>query len=194
MVQRPPAGSIPDTPGSYQFKDAEGRIIYVGKAKSLRSRLSNYFQTQLPPRTAQMVATAASVEWIQVRNEVEALLLEYSLIKQHRPRFNVRLVDDKSYPFLAITMDDDWPRAMVMRGRRKKGTKYFGPYTHAYAIRETLDLLLRTFPIRTCSDNKLATHTKQGRPCLLFHIEKCAGPCIGEVSPRSVGLDPARRR
>ena len=183
MVQRPPAGSIPDTPGSYQFKDAEGRIIYVGKAKSLRSRLSNYFQTQLPPRTAQMVATAASVEWIQVRNEVEALLLEYSLIKQHRPRFNVRLVDDKSYPFLAITMDDDWPRAMVMRGRRKKGTKYFGPYTHAYAIRETLDLLLRTFPIRTCSDNKLATHTKQGRPCLLFHIEKCAGPCIGEVSP-----------
>lgn len=183
MIARPPAGTIPDTPGSYQFKDSAGRIIYVGKAKSLRNRLSNYFQTNLPPRTAQMVATAASVEWIQVRNEAEALLLEYNLIKQHRPRFNVRLVDDKSYPFLAVTLADQWPRAMVMRGRRHKGNRYFGPYTHAYAIRETLDLLLRTFPIRTCSDNKLAVHQKQGRPCLLFHIEKCAGPCVGEVQP-----------
>ncbi|MEN3315155.1 MAG: excinuclease subunit [Acidimicrobiaceae bacterium] len=183
MLQRPAAGTIPDVPGSYQFKDAEGRVIYVGKAKSLRSRLSNYFgnPATLPPRTAQMVASAASVEWIQVRNDVEALMLEYSLIKQHRPRFNIRLRDDKSYPFLAVTMSDQWPRAQVMRGRKRKGTRYFGPYGHAYAIRETLDLLLRTFPIRTCSDNKLERHHKLGRPCLLFHIEKCTGPCVGEI-------------
>ncbi|MCU1353789.1 MAG: uvrC, partial [Acidimicrobiales bacterium] len=142
-MQRPPSGSIPDTPGSYQFKDAHGRVIYVGKAKSLRSRLSNYFQTNLPPRTAQMVATAETVEWIQVRNDVEALMLEYSLIKQHRPRFNIRLVDDKSYPFLAVTVGDEWPRPRVMRGAKRKGVRYFGPYGHAYAIRETLDLLLR---------------------------------------------------
>ncbi|MCX7620573.1 MAG: excinuclease ABC subunit UvrC [Acidimicrobiales bacterium] len=183
MVQRPPAGSIPDAPGSYQFKDAEGRVIYVGKAKSLRSRLANYFQNpaNLPPRTAQMVEVAETVEWIEVRNEVEALMLEYSLIQQHKPRFNVRYRDDKSYPFLAVTLDDEWPRAMVMRGRKRKGVRYFGPYGHAYAIRETLDLLLRTFPIRTCSDNKLARHQRSGRPCLLFHIEKCAGPCVGEI-------------
>jgi excinuclease ABC subunit C len=173
VIHRPPAGTIPDAPGSYQFKDAEGRVIYVGKAKSLRSRLSSYFQNpaNLQPRTAQMVATAESVEWIQVRNDVEALMLEYSLIKQHQPRFNIRLRDDKSYPFLAVTLDDEWPRAMVMRGSKRKGVRYFGPYAHAYAIRETLDLLLRTFPIRTCSDNKLGRHQKLGRPCLLFHIE-----------------------
>lgn len=183
MVERPPTGSIPDAPGSYQFKDADGRVIYVGKAKSLRSRLSNYFvnPANLHPRTAQMVATAAAVEWIQVRNDLEALMLEYSLIKQHRPRFNVRLVDDKSYPYLAITTSDIWPRAMVMRGARRKGVRYYGPFGHAYAIRETLDLLLRTFPIRTCSDAKLERHARQGRPCLLYHIEKCAGPCVGEV-------------
>jgi excinuclease ABC subunit C len=181
VVQRPPAGSIPDTPGSYQFKDAHGRVIYVGKAKSLRARLSNYFQANLPARTAQMVATAETVEWIQVRNEVEALMLEYSLIKQHRPRFNIRLVDDKSYPFLAVTVGDDWPRPMVMRGARRKGVRYFGPFGSAYAIRETLDLLLRTFPLRTCSDNKFQHHERLGRPCLLFHIEKCSGPCVREV-------------
>src|SRR3954470_20316803 len=183
MVQRPPAGTIPDTPGSYQFKDRDGRVIYVGKAKSLRSRLSNYFQNpdNLPPRTAQMVANAETVEWIEVRNEVEALMLEYNLIKQHRPRFNIRLRDDKSYPYLAITMSDDWPRAMVRRGQKAKGTRYFGPYAHAYAIRETLDSLLRTFPVRTCSDNKFNVHHKQGLPCLLFHIEKCSGPCVGEI-------------
>lgn len=183
MLDRPAAGTIPDTPGSYQFKDADGRVIYVGKAKSLRQRLSNYFQNprNLPPRTAQMVATAASVEWIQVHNEVEALLLEYSLIKQHRPRFNVRLVDDKSYPFLAVTLSDEWPRAQVMRGRRRKGTRYFGPYAHAYAIRDTLDELLRTFPVRTCSDAKLRRHERLGKPCLLFHIEKCSAPCVGEI-------------
>ncbi len=183
MVQRPPAGTIPDAPGSYQFKDADGRVIYVGKAKSLRSRLNNYFQNPaaLPPRTAQMVASADTVEWIQVRNDVEAVMLEYSLIKQHRPRFNVRLRDDKSYPFLTITMDDLWPRAMVKRGTKDRGSRYFGPYAHAYAIRETLDSLLRTFPIRTCTDGKFHVHQKQGRPCLLFHIEKCSGPCISAV-------------
>ncbi|MDH4147771.1 MAG: excinuclease ABC subunit UvrC [Acidimicrobiia bacterium] len=183
MLQRPPAGTIPEGPGSYQFKDDQGRVIYVGKAKSLRQRLSNYFQSPayLHPRTAQMVHTAASVEWIQVRNEVEALMLEYSLIKEHRPRFNVRLVDDKSYPFLAVTVADQWPRPMVMRGSKRKGVRYFGPYAHAYAIRETLDLLLRTFPLRTCTDNKFERHRRLGRPCLLFHIEKCSGPCVDEI-------------
>jgi excinuclease ABC subunit C len=184
MVQRPPAGSIPDSPGSYQFKDRDGRVIYVGKARSLRQRLSNYFADprSLPPRTASMVAAAETVEWIQVRNDVEALMLENTLIKAHQPRFNVRLRDDKSYPFLALTLDDDWPRPMVMRGRKRKGVRYFGPFGHAYAIRETLDLLLRTFPLRTCSDNKFGQHERLGRPCLLFHIEKCSGPCVGEVS------------
>ncbi len=172
---------MPDTPGSYQFRDKDGRIIYVGKAKNLRNRLNNYFQKNLPVRTAAMVRTAESVEWIQVDNELEALMLEYSLIKEHRPRFNIRLVDDKSYPFLAVTESDEWPRAMVVRGKKKKGTRYFGPFGHAYAIRETLDLLLRTFPIRTCSDNKLQRHAKLGRPCLLYHIEKCSGPCVGEI-------------
>jgi len=184
MIERPPAGSIPDAPGSYQFRDAEGRVVYVGKARSLRSRLSNYFGApeSLPPRTAQMVEAAASVEWIQVRNDVEALLLEYSLIQEHKPRFNIRLRDDKSYPFLSITTPaDEWPRAMVMRGSKRKGVTYFGPYGQAYAIRETLDLLLRTFPIRTCSDRKLTDHQRLGRPCLLFHIEKCSGPCVGGV-------------
>jgi excinuclease ABC subunit C len=187
VVQRPPAGTIPDAPGSYQFKDRDGRVIYVGKARSLRQRLSNYFQDprHLAPRTAAMVAAAESVEWIQVRNEVEALMLEYSLIKQHRPRFNIRLRDDKSYPFLAVTVGDEWPRPMVMRGRKRKGVRYFGPYGHAYAIRETLDLLLRTFPLRTCSDNKFGRHERLGRPCLLFHIEKCSGPCVGEVDHES---------
>jgi excinuclease ABC subunit C len=190
VVQRPLAGTIPDAPGSYQFKDAEGRVIYVGKAASIRQRLSNYFAdpSSLHPRTAQMVATAETVEWIQVRNEVEALLLENSLIKQHKPRFNVRLRDDKSYPFLAVTLDEEWPRAMVMRGRKRKGVRYFGPYGHAYAIRDTLDLLLRTFPIRTCSPQKFNQHHRLGRPCLLFHIEKCSGPCVGEIEPERYRL------
>jgi excinuclease ABC subunit C len=183
MVTRPATGTIPDGPGSYQFKDALGRVIYVGKASSLRQRLSNYFQDprNMHSRTAQMVATAETVEWIEVRNEVEALMLEYSLIKQHRPRFNIRLRDDKSYPFLAVTLDEQFPRALVMRGRKRKGTRYFGPYAHAYAIRETLDLLLRSFPIRTCSPSKFNEHQRLGRPCLLYHIEKCSGPCVGEI-------------
>ena len=184
MVTKPPTGTIPETPGSYQFRDANGKVIYVGKAANLRQRLSNYFQDPriLHTRTAAMVAAAETVEWIEVRNEIEALMLEFNLIKEHRPRFNIRLRDDKSYPFLALTLDEQWPRAVVMRGRKRKGTKYFGPYPHAYAIRETLDLLLRTFPVRTCAPSKFKEHERLGRPCLLFHIEKCSGPCVNEVS------------
>ncbi len=183
MLERPQ--SVPDAPGSYQFRDAAGRIIYVGKAMSLRSRLSSYFQdpVHLHPRTAQMVERAASVEWIVVGSDVEAIMLEYNLIKAHRPRFNIRLVDDKSYPYLAVTVGDQWPRATVMRGAKRRDTRYFGPYAHAYAIRETLDLLLRSFPIRTCSDAKLRRHQLLGRPCLLYHIERCSGPCVGAVGP-----------
>ena len=175
---------MPTGPGSYQFRDQHGRVIYVGKAANLRSRVANYFQDTdaLHPRTAAMVQAAETVEWIEVRNELEALMLEYALIKEHRPRFNVRLRDDKSYPFLAVTVDEEWPRAVVVRGTKRKGTRYFGPYAHAYAIRETLDLLLRTFPVRTCSPGKYRQHERLGRPCLLFHIEKCSGPCVGEVS------------
>ena len=187
MLSKPEPRSIPDEPGSYQFLDAEGRVIYVGKAKSLRSRVSSYFGSQVPLRTEQMVDAAASVEWIQVANEVEALMLEFSLIQRHRPRFNVRYTDDKSYPFLCVTTLDEWPRAMVMRGRRRKGNRYFGPYGHAYAIRDTLDLLLRTFPIRTCTDGKFRRYARLGKPCLLYHIEKCSAPCVGEIDRGAYG-------
>ena len=182
-MTRPATGTIPDGPGSYQFVDADGRVVYVGKAKSLRSRLSNYFGAPhlLAERTRQMVEAADHVEWIVAANEVEALFLEHSLIKRHQPRFNVRLKDDKSYPWLAVTLDEEWPRAMVLRGQKRKGVKYFGPYAHAYAIRETLDLLLRTFPIRTCTNNKFERHRKLGRPCLYAHIEKCAAPCVDDI-------------
>jgi excinuclease ABC subunit C len=164
--------------------NGEGTVIYVGKAKNLRARLSNYFQNPrtMQVRTAQMVAEADSVEWIQVATEVESLMLEYTLIQRHQPRYNVRYRDDKSYPFLAITMADEWPRAMVIRGKKKKGNRYFGPYGHAYAIRETLDLLLRTFPIRTCTEGKFNRHERLGKPCLDFHIEKCSGPCVDAIS------------
>ncbi len=184
MVERPPTGTIPDAPGSYQFLDPYGRVLYVGKAKSLRSRLNSYFgrRDRLAARTAQMLDEAATVEWIQVANELEALMLEFSLIKTHDPRFNIDLKDDKSYPYLAITVDQEWPRALVVRERRRKGSRYFGPYGQAAAIRDTLDLLLKTFPVRTCPDTKLREHQRAGRPCLLFHIEKCSGPCVGEVS------------
>ncbi len=180
----PSEGSIPDAPGSYQFFDGDGRVIYVGKAKSLRSRLANYFAAPhtLPDRTRQMVEAADRVEWIVAQNEVEAFFLECTLIKRHQPRFNIRLKDDKSYPFLAVTLDEDWPRAMVMRGKKRKGVRYFGPYAHAYAIRETLDLLLRTFPIRTCTNAKFDRHHKLGRPCLYAHIEKCAAPCVDDIN------------
>src|SRR3954467_4738722 len=183
MVARPETGSIPDAPGSYQFLDGEGRVIYVGKAKSLRSRLSNYFAppATLPERTYQMVQAADHVEWIVSNNEVDAFFLEFNLIKRHKPRFNIRLKDDKSYPYLAGTLAEEGPRAMVMRGQHRKGVRYFGPFAHAYAIRETLDLLLRTFPIRTCTKSKFDRHHRLRRPCLYAHIEKCSAPCVGDI-------------
>ncbi len=187
MVTRPASGTIPDAPGSYQFIDLQGRVVYVGKAKSLRSRLANYFASPhlLAERTRQMVEAADHVEWIVAKNEVEALFLEHSLIKRHQPRFNVRLKDDKSYPWLAVTLDEAWPRAMVLRGQKRKGIRYYGPFAHAYAIRETLDLLLRTFPIRTCTNNKFESHNRLGRPCLYAHIEKCVAPCVDEIDRES---------
>ena len=156
----------------------------MGKAKSLRNRLGSYFgrREAMANRTVQMLDEATTVEWIQVANELEALMLEFNLIQEHRPRFNVDLKDDKSYPFLAVTVGDEWPRPMVTRGKRRSGVRYFGPYGHAGAIRETLDLLLRTFPARTCTDSKFGAHQRMGKPCLLFHIEKCSGPCVGEVT------------
>ncbi len=180
---RPRPGEIPTDAGVYRFRDAAGRVIYVGKAKSLRPRLSSYFQdiTNLMPRTATMVRTATSVEWTVVANEVEALQLEYSWIKEFDPRFNVKYRDDKSYPYLAVTLGDSFPRAQVMRGSKRKGTRYFGPYAHAWAIRETLDLLLRVFPMRTCSSGVFKRAGQVGRPCLLGYIEKCSAPCVGRV-------------
>ena len=181
---RPSPGSIPDAPGVYKFRDATKRVIYVGKAKSLRSRLNSYFAdiTGLHPRTRQMVTSAASVEWTVVSTEVEALQLEYNWIKEFDPRFNVRYRDDKSYPVLAVTMNEEFPRLHVYRGARKKGVRYFGPYAHAWAIRETLDLLLRVFPARTCSAGVFKRHGQIGRPCLLGYIGKCSAPCVGKVS------------
>ncbi|WP_329476896.1 excinuclease ABC subunit UvrC [Kribbella sp. NBC_01484] len=181
---RPAPGSIPDSPGVYRFSDAAGRVIYVGKAKNLRARLSSYFQdlVNLHPRTQAMVTTAAKVEWTVVASEVESLQLEYSWIKEYDPRFNVKYRDDKSYPWLAITLNEDYPRVMVGRGQKKKGVKYFGPYSHAWAIRETVDLLLRVFPMRSCSKGVFNRHRQIGRPCLLGYIGKCAAPCTGQVS------------
>lgn len=181
---RPKTGDIPAEPGVYRFRDPHGRVIYVGKAKSLRSRLVNYFQPlgQLHPRTRTMVTTAATVEWTVVRNEVEALQLEYSWIKEFDPRFNVKYRDDKSYPYLAVTMSDAVPRAQVMRGRKRHGTRYFGPFTHAWAIRDTLDQLMRVFPMRTCSPGVYRRAEASGRPCLLGYIDKCSAPCVGKIS------------
>ncbi|KQY64348.1 MULTISPECIES: excinuclease ABC subunit UvrC [unclassified Nocardioides] len=181
---RPRPGSIPTQPGVYRFRDPKGRVIYVGKAKNLRSRLSSYFQhiANLHPRTATMVTTAASVEWTVVNTEVEALQLEYSWIKEYDPRFNVKYRDDKSYPWLAVTVGEEFPRVMVGRGAKKKGTRYFGPYGHAWAIRETVDLLLRVFPMRSCSNGVFKRSAQIGRPCLLGYIDKCAAPCVGNVS------------
>jgi excinuclease ABC subunit C len=180
---RPRPGEIPVDPGVYRFRDSTGRVIYVGKAKSLRSRLSSYFQdiSALHPRTRSMVTTGASVEWTVVSNEVEALQLEYSWIKEFDPRFNVKYRDDKSYPYLAVTMGEEFPRAQVLRGAKRKGTRYFGPYAHAWAIRETLDLLLRVFPMRTCSSGVFKRAGQVGRPCLLGYIDKCSAPCVGRV-------------
>ncbi|MCE5292562.1 MAG: excinuclease ABC subunit UvrC [Nocardiaceae bacterium] len=185
ITYRPAAGSIPVEPGVYKFRDPHGRVIYVGKAKSLRSRLNSYFADMysLHPRTRQMVTTAASVEWTVVTTEVEALQLEYNWIKEFDPRFNVRYRDDKSYPVLAVTLNEEFPRLFVYRGARRKGVRYFGPYSHAWAIRETLDLLLRVFPARTCSAGVFKRHHQIGRPCLLGYIDKCSAPCVGKVSP-----------
>ncbi len=181
---RPAPGSVPDEPGVYRFRDGQGRVIYVGKAKSLRSRLSSYFQdlAALHARTQTMVTSAASVEWTVVSTEVEALQLEYNWIKEFDPRFNVRYRDDKSYPYLAVTLSEEYPRVMVMRGAKKKGYRYFGPYSHAWAIRETLDLLLRVFPVRSCSSGVFKRAGQVGRPCLLGYIGKCSAPCVGRVS------------
>ncbi|MGH3667084.1 MAG: excinuclease ABC subunit UvrC, partial [Acidimicrobiia bacterium] len=183
MFNRPKPSEIPAQPGAYIFRDKHGKVIYVGKAESLRGRVPSYFGVGLHPRTQAMVDNAQSVEWIITESEVAALMLEFSLIKRHRPRFNIKLVDDKSYPYLAITRTDEWPRARVMRGAKRKGNEYFGPYAHTYAIRKTLDQLLRTFPVRTCTDSLFGRQQAQGRPCLLFHIEKCSGPCIEAVTP-----------
>lgn len=181
---RPAPGTVPDEPGVYRFRDEHGRVIYVGKAKSLRSRLASYFTdlAGMHPRTRTMVTSAVSVEWTVVGTEVEALQLEYSYIKEYDPRFNVRYRDDKSYPSLAVTLYEEYPRLQVMRGPRKKGVRYFGPYAHAWAIRETLDLLLRVFPARTCSGNVFNRARASGRPCLLGYIDKCSAPCVSRVS------------
>ncbi|MFF9190015.1 MULTISPECIES: excinuclease ABC subunit UvrC [Streptomyces] len=182
---RPRPGEIPDSPGVYRFRDEHRRVIYVGKAKSLRQRLANYFQdlANLHPRTRTMVTTAASVEWTVVSTEVEALQLEYSWIKEFDPRFNVKYRDDKSYPYLAVTMNEEFPRVQVMRGHKKKGVRYFGPYGHAWAIRDTVDLLLRVFPVRTCSAGVFKNAARTGRPCLLGYIGKCSAPCVERISP-----------
>jgi excinuclease ABC subunit C len=181
---RPRTGDIPDSPGVYRFRDEHRRVIYVGKAKSLRHRLVNYFQdlANLHPRTRSMVTTAASVEWTVVATEVEALQLEYTWIKEFDPRFNVKYRDDKSYPYLAVTMNEEFPRAQVMRGTKRKGVRYFGPYGHAWAIRDTVDLLLRVFPVRTCSAGVFKNAVRTGRPCLLGYIDRCAAPCVGRIS------------
>ncbi|KUJ34236.1 excinuclease ABC subunit UvrC [Streptomyces sp. NPDC093228] len=182
---RPQPGEIPDSPGVYRFRDEHRRVIYVGKAKSLRQRLANYFQdlTNLHPRTRTMVTTATSVEWTVVSTEVEALQLEYTWIKEFDPRFNVKYRDDKSYPYLAVTMNEEFPRVQVMRGQKRKGVRYFGPYSHAWAIRDTVDLLLRVFPVRTCSAGVFKNAARTGRPCLLGYIGKCSAPCVGRISP-----------
>jgi excinuclease ABC subunit C len=177
----PRASEIPDQPGAYLFRDAEGRVVYAGKAKSLRKRVGSYFNRPVHPRTEAMLDAAESVEWMVASNEVDALMLEYNLIKRHKPRYNVRYRDDKSYPYLAITVGERWPKAQVLRGAKRKGVRYFGPYGHAYAIRETLDALTRVFPVRTCKDGYFEQRRRAGRPCLRYDIGRCAGPCAGLV-------------
>src|ERR687892_2096476 len=181
---RPAVGSIPESPGVYKFRDPNGRVIYVGKAKSLRQRLNSYFQNigNLHSRTAAMVTSASGVEWTVVNTEVEALQLEYSWIKEFDPRFNVKYRDDKSYPWLAVTVGEEFPPVMVGRGAKKRGTRYFGPYSHAWAIRETVDILLRVFPMRSCSNGVFKRSGQIGRPCLLGYIGKCVAPCVGNIS------------
>ncbi|GAA2753268.1 excinuclease ABC subunit UvrC [Amnibacterium kyonggiense] len=189
---RPRTGEIPVSPGVYRFRDPRGRVLYVGKAKNLRARLSNYFQPlrALHDRTRRMVLTAASVEWTVVGTEFEALQLEYSWIKEFSPPFNVQFRDDKSYPYLAITMGDEVPRVLITRNRKLKGARYFGPYTKVWAIRETLDLMLKVFPVRSCSETTYKRAEQTGRPCLLGDIGKCAAPCVGRI-PKEAHRDLA---
>ena len=186
MIKQPEQGSIPTKPGSYQFFDVHGNIIYVGKAKNLRSRVNSYFGNKktMAVRTQRMMEEATHLEWIQVRNELEALMLEFTLIKEHKPRFNVDLKDNKSYPYLSVTVNEKWPRPTITRGERKRGVRYFGPYGNVKAIRETLDLLIKSFPLRTCSNAKFNEHEKMGKPCLLFHIDKCSGPCVEKITEK----------
>jgi excinuclease ABC subunit C len=181
-LPRPESSSIPDAPGAYLFRDDDGRVIYVGKARSLRKRLANYWVRDLHPRTEAMTAAAASLEWIVASTEVDALMLEYNLIQEHRPRFNVRYRDDKSYPYLALTVGERWPRAQILRGAKRKNVRYFGPFGHAYAIRETLDALTRVFPVRTCSNAFFDQRARAKRPCLYYDIGRCAGPCVPELT------------
>jgi excinuclease ABC subunit C len=181
-VPRPETSTIPDAPGAYLFRDGDGRVVYVGKARSIRKRLASYWSKPLHPRTEAMMAAAWSVEWIVASGEVDALLLEYNLIQEHRPRFNVRYRDDKSYPYLALTVGEEWPRAQVLRGAKRKNVRYFGPFGHAYAIRETLDALTRVFPVRTCSNAFFDQRRRARRPCLYYDIGRCAGPCVPEVT------------
>ena len=186
MIKQPEQGSIPTKPGSYQFFDGHGNIIYVGKAKNLRSRVNSYYGNKktMAVRTQRMMEEATNLEWIQVRNELEALMLEFTLIKEHKPRFNVDLKDNKRYPYLSVTVNEKWPRPTITRGERKRGVRYFGPYGNVKAIRETLDLLIKSFPLRTCSNAKFNEHEKMGKPCLLFHIDKCSGPCVEKITEK----------
>lgn len=181
-VPRPDTSSIPDAPGAYLFRDGDGRVVYVGKARSLRKRLASYWGKPLHPRTAAMMEAAQSVEWMLASGEVDALMLEYNLIQRHRPRFNIRYRDDKSYPFLALTVGETWPRAQVMRGAKRKNVRYFGPYGHAWAIRDTLDALTRVFPVRTCTNSFFDSRARAGRPCLYYDIGRCSGPCVPSVT------------
>jgi excinuclease ABC subunit C len=185
VTYRPKTGEIPLDPGVYRFRDEHGRVIYVGKAKNLRSRLNSYFANPqgLLPKTRSMVFTAASVEWTVVGSELEALQLEYTWIKEFDPRFNIMFRDDKSYPYLAVTMGEKYPRVQVMRGDKRKDTRYFGPFYPAKAIRETVDTMIRVFPVRTCSSGVFKRAERSGRPCLLGYIDKCSAPCVGRISP-----------
>ena len=181
-VPRPAPASIPDLPGAYLYRDGDGRVVYAGKARSLRKRVASYFGKPQHPRTAAMLESAVSVEWIVASTEVDALMLEYNLIQEHRPRFNIRYRDDKSYPYLALTVGERWPRAQVLRGAKRKNVRYFGPYGHAWAIRDTLDALTRVFPVRTCSNAFFDQRARAKRPCLYYDIGRCAGPCVPEVT------------
>src|SRR5438105_8175028 len=189
-VPRPLPSTIPDEPGAYVFRDADGRPVYVGKAQSLRKRLASYWSKPQHPRTEVMLEAAHQVEWIVASGEVDALMLEYNLIKSNRPRFNVRYRDDKSYPYLALTVGETWPRAQVLRGTKRKGVRYFGPYGHAWAIRDPLDALTRVFPVRTCSNAFFDQRARAKRPCLYYDIGRCSGPCV----PEATGVSEASYR